>query len=318
MALCALNDDALGIISDGLCNTLEPRIVMAFSSANRGLWALTPALRQQLRADHEVAAALCLKMGLRSCKELREAKMVESEDTGLSAADLTLLGTLVSVLPALEHLRLREHMRLEHLRLTERSGAAGADGMQQLMAKLGVGTLPALTHLALSVMPVGDAGASALAAALGRGALPRLRVLELFDASIGDAGLVALAPALRKLPALEVLGLAFNPFGDEGIAALVAPAAVAGAPPTTTVGLAKLIVLLLDGSRITDVGCAALVSALDSGAMPALEHLILGDCPASPVAVGAVRAALARPSRGPFPPFPGAAEGHSLPSPHLI
>ena len=70
MALVALNDDALGIISDGLCNTLEPRIVMAFSSANRGLWALTPALRQQLRADHEVAAALCLKMGLRSCKEL--------------------------------------------------------------------------------------------------------------------------------------------------------------------------------------------------------------------------------------------------------
>ena len=26
MALCALNDDALGMISDGLCNPLEPRV----------------------------------------------------------------------------------------------------------------------------------------------------------------------------------------------------------------------------------------------------------------------------------------------------
>ena len=96
--------------------------------------------------------------------------------------------------------------------------------MVQLMAKLGMGRLPVLTDLALSVMPVGNAGSSAHSAPpLGRGALPRLRVLELFDAAIGNAGLCALAPALRKLPALEVIGLSFNPFGDEGVAALLAP-----------------------------------------------------------------------------------------------
>jgi hypothetical protein len=70
-------------------------------------------------------------------------------------------------------------------------------------------------------MHVGDAGASALAAALGRGALPRLKRLRLLDTAIGDAGLVALAPALRRLTAaLDILGLADNPFSDEGLAAL--------------------------------------------------------------------------------------------------
>ena len=39
---------------------------------------------------------------------------------------------------------------------------------------------------------------------------------------------MALAPALRRLPALEGLYLDFNPFGDEGLAALVRGAAAAG------------------------------------------------------------------------------------------
>ena len=90
---------------------------------------------------------------------------------------------------------------------------------------------------------MGDAGASALAAALGQGALPRLKSLALDSAAIGDAGLVALAPALRRRPALEWLGLYGNPFGDEGLAALVAPPPAAGAPPPTTGGLAQLKVL---------------------------------------------------------------------------
>ena len=38
---------------------------------------MTQAQRQQLRADHEAAAALCLKMGMRSCKELRGAKQTD-------------------------------------------------------------------------------------------------------------------------------------------------------------------------------------------------------------------------------------------------
>ena len=73
-------------------------------------------------------------------------------------------------------------------------------------------------------MHVGDAGTSELAAAQDRGALPRHKTLDLDDAAIGDAGLVALAPALRRRrPALELITLNGNPFGDEGLAALVAP-----------------------------------------------------------------------------------------------
>ena len=94
---------------------------------------------------------------------------------------------------------------------------------------------------------------------------------------------MALAPALRWLPALENLSLMNNPFGDEGLAALVAPPPPAGAPPPPagappppTGGLKKLKVLNLSRTQITDAGCAALVAALDSGALPALETLWLG------------------------------------------
>ena len=100
---------------------------------------------------------------------------------------------------------------------------------------------------------------------------------------------MALAPALRRLPALELLGLNDNPLGDEGLAALVAPPAVAGAPPTTTGGLAKLKVLGLGQTQIADAGCATLASALDSGALPALQDIILYNIPASAASKRAVR-----------------------------
>jgi hypothetical protein len=131
-------------------------------------------------------------VGLRSCKELREAKEVHCVNKGLTADDLALLGTLGSVLPALESLVLFEL-------------AAGPDGVQRLADRLSAGALPALTFLVLARMHVGDAGASVLAAALGRGALPRLKTLSVSNAAIGDAALVALAPALRRLSALERL-----------------------------------------------------------------------------------------------------------------
>ena len=207
MALAALSGDEQCIIFVQLCNTLDPGIAVAFGSINSELRALTPALLQQLRADHEVATALCRKAGLRSCKELLEAKVVQCYRKGLSSDDLALLGTLGLVLPALEMLTLNEP-------------AAGPDGVQRLAEKLGAGALPALACFQLHRMHVGDAGASALAAALGRGALLRLKELNLTNTAIVDAGLVALAPALRRLPALEPLVLEGNPFGDEGLAAL--------------------------------------------------------------------------------------------------
>ena len=69
MALAALSGDEQCIIFVQLCNVLDPGVAVAFSSTNSELWALTPALRQQLQADCETATALCLKLGKRSCEE---------------------------------------------------------------------------------------------------------------------------------------------------------------------------------------------------------------------------------------------------------
>ena len=156
MALSKLSADEQGIILGQLCNALEPRLAWYFSSASSGLRVLlTPALRLQLRADHEAATTLCRKMGT-SCKKLRKAKSVDWIDKGLSATDLATLGTLGSVLPA-----------LEMLTLFESSGSTGLDGAQRLAEGLNAGALPQLLLLAICNMHVGDAGASALAAALG-------------------------------------------------------------------------------------------------------------------------------------------------------
>jgi len=282
MALSKLSGDEQCIIFGKLCNTVEPCVAVAFSSTNSELWTLTPALRQQLQADYEAATALCLKLGMRSCKELREAKRVELfEITGLSSDDLALLGTLGSVLPA-----------LETLTLYTPALALCPDGVQRLAEKLGAGALPAVAWLHINGgVNVGDAGASALAAALGRGAMPRLKNLYLSSTAIGDAGLVALAPALRRLPALEWLTLRVNPLGDEGLATLVAPPPPADALPTTTGVLTKLKMINLCATQITDAGCAALAAALDSGALPALEFLCLQDVTS---ASAAAKAALRR------------------------
>jgi len=282
MALAALSGDEQCIIFSRLCNVLDTRIAVAFSSTSSELWALTQAPRQQLKADYEAAAELCLKMGSGSCKELREATTVRCIHKGLSVDDLATLGTLGSVLPALEDLQLFE-------------SAAGPDGVQRLAERLGAGALPAVTTLYLHSMHVGGAGALALAAALGRGAMPRLKILYLTNAAIGDAGLVALAPALRRRPALESLCLVGNPFGDEGLAALVAPPPPpAGALPPPTGGLTKLKLLNLGDTQVTDAGCAALAAALDSSALLALEDLHVFGTPASAAAKAAVMEVMKR------------------------
>ena len=288
----SLSEDVVGIVFSQLSNPVDPRDAVAFGSASSWLreQEQTQALMQQLRADHETVTALCHKTQSsfssrnhktgRTCKELREAKVIYWTDRGLSTADLAVLGTLGAVLPA-----------LLVLHLSESAGTAcGPDGVQQLLG--GLGTLQAVRSFVLIGMHVGDAGASALAAALRRGALPQLRSLVLNRAAIGDAGLVGLAPALRRLPALERLYLAGNPFGDEGLAALVAPLP-AGAPPLPAGVLTKLKRLNLSITQVTDAGCATLVAALHRGALPALEDLCLSNTLASDAATAAVQEALA-------------------------
>jgi hypothetical protein len=207
--LALLSGDEVRIIFSQLCNALEPRVAVHLSSVSSFLRAATQALRQQLRTNHEAATALCPYMGIRNCKELREARKVVWAVKGLffPVTKLTTFGTRAALLPALEHLVLK----FDFVR----------DGLHHLAKGLGAGALPAVTWMHISGSQVTDVDASALADALGRGAMPRLKSLWLTNTGIGDTGLVALAPTLRWLPALEHLSFIGSPFGDEGLAALM-------------------------------------------------------------------------------------------------
>ena len=306
MALCALSGDELDIVLSRLFDPFNPFPAVHCGSITRELRKLTQALRQQLKAEHIAALSLCRKAGMRSCKEVscypspnpdpnpdpnpnpnlnpnqvREATVAIWYNTDICATGMRTLGKLGSVMPALEVLRLG---------FISPGAVRCFDGVQGLAMGLGAGALPALTELALTELHVGHAGASALGAALGRGALPRLTRLFLGGTEISDAGLVALAPALRRLPALDHLVLWGNPFGDEGLAALVAPPPLpAGALSPTAGVLTKLKMLTLHSTQVNDAGCAALASSLrlyhgGIPMLPALEHLYLTCIPASDAA----------------------------------
>ena len=87
VSMVALPDELLQHIfkqaCNDACNVLDPRAAVALSRASHGIRAAAQALLPQLKAYHQAAAALCLKLrerrgstdrALRSCKELREAK----------------------------------------------------------------------------------------------------------------------------------------------------------------------------------------------------------------------------------------------------
>ena len=158
--LDALPDEIQQLVFGQLCNTLDPRSAVAYSSASRGLRetmqrvdeGASKSLLEELKEENAAAAALCLKAGVQGFKALIEAKWLFWKD--LSTADLATLGKLVPVLPA-----------LTKLHLFEASASAGPDCVQ-LLAGLGVGALPAVTCFLLVNVCVGDAGASALAAAM--------------------------------------------------------------------------------------------------------------------------------------------------------
>ena len=104
MALAALSGDEQRIIFVQLCNPLDPGIAVALSSVSNELRTATRVPLQQLKTGHEAAAALCHKLVPvhQNCKALREAKEVYCWGHGLTADELKLLGTLGSVLPALQ------------------------------------------------------------------------------------------------------------------------------------------------------------------------------------------------------------------------
>ena len=115
--LDALPDEIQQVIFGQLCNALDPRAAVDYSSASKGLRepmqrvgeGASKSPLQQLKEENAAAAALGLKVGVQSCKALREAKRIKwhnrglyAIDKGLSATDLATLGNLIPVLPALE------------------------------------------------------------------------------------------------------------------------------------------------------------------------------------------------------------------------
>ena len=107
ISMDALPNELLQHILGQLWNPLEPSSAVYFSSASSGLrLLLTPALLQQLRADHEAAAALCHKVGMQSCKELREARIASILGKGLSAAGR---GLRLLLTPALRQRFMTDH-----------------------------------------------------------------------------------------------------------------------------------------------------------------------------------------------------------------
>ena len=150
--LDALPEEIQQIVFGQLCKALDPRSAVAYSSASKGLRELMQRVGegagksplQQLKEENAAAAALCLKLGVRSCKALREAKQISCFDKGISATDLATFGKLTPELPA-----------LERLSLSEGSASAGPDGGQRLVEGLGVGALPAVTCFELGNVCVG-------------------------------------------------------------------------------------------------------------------------------------------------------------------
>ena len=75
LSFSKLSGDEQGILFVQLCNVLDPGFAVALSSVSKELRTATRVPLQQLKADHEAAAALCRKLGYRNCKALRAAKM---------------------------------------------------------------------------------------------------------------------------------------------------------------------------------------------------------------------------------------------------
>ena len=211
MALSSLGGDEVGLIFSRLANPLEQWLAVDFGSASFGLSVLTKALQQELKAEHEVVAALCQKVGMRGCGELREAQRISWFNKGLSDDDLATLGKLCSLLPALEKLSLYEPRASTSL--YERSARrSGSDGMQRLAVALGADALPSVTTVAFYNMHVGDAGLGARrrpVPAPCRGS--RASLDERRHPRRGARG----SRTGRRLTALNYLDLGNNPFGDE-------------------------------------------------------------------------------------------------------
>ena len=282
--LGALSHDELGVIFDGLADPLQPVVAVALSSTCMGMRTPLAAALKVLEEQHKRAVALCRRYDM-SCAEMcREMKLDWKSFDRTVVFDVSCAATLGMILRRSSLPTLRE-LDLGNKNL-------GDAGVQALFEGLGPGSLPSLCDLSFDDSQVGPAGAEALAAAIRRGAMPKLEGLLLDNNPLGNQSLVALAPALQKLPLLGILSLWNTGIGDEAVTSLVS-------------NLGKdafkaLEIIDLDHNKVTDKGCATLVSAIKAGALPSLTGVALsatGDDrlvqnPASEAAMKAVEQAL--------------------------
>jgi len=212
-----------------------------------------------LEGQHERAVALCRRFDM-SCSEMYDEVKLDWKSFDRTVVfDVSCAATLGMIL------RRNGLPTLQELDLGESN--LGDAGVQALCEGLGPGSLPSLCDLSLNCVGVGPAGAEAFAAAIRRGAMPKLECILLSDNSLGNQSLAAMAPALQKLPLLCFLSFWNTGIGDEAVTSLVSNLGKDAFKALET--------LDLDFNKVTDKGCATLVSAIKAGALPSLTRVEL-------------------------------------------
>ncbi|KAL1521256.1 hypothetical protein AB1Y20_020927 [Prymnesium parvum] len=185
----------------------------------------------------------------------------------------------------------RQNHSVENVRIT--TAFTREQGIGELWASLGEGTLPKLRGLELPSNAISSADMVLLSSALRRGACLQLKVLALSHNCIGDEGVEALAAAMaaeqpngrRALKHLVELKLDHNLIGDRGAVAL------AGALQAWA--MRSLIELHLDNNLIGDTGFVAVARRLAEGLLPELDLLFMNSNQASDAGKRAIRQAMA-------------------------
>lgn len=282
--LLQLRNDEMCIITHKLCDPLRPHPAVYLSSTTKGLRAMMQTQLLELMRRHGDVKALTAYMGCyASYAELQDETHLAFgswSSKHLTVAHWRTLGSLAHASSLLA---------LEALELGDMENRGLLEGLELFASGLCCGSLPSLQILSICDANFGDKGASVLAPALTNQAMPALMFVGLKDLQIGDAGMGVLSSVLRKLPNLRSLDLGNNRITDQGLAYLLT------FPYAKT--FAVLRALGLWNNLITDEGCGALGDALCSGALPALDQLILvldneDPSPASHAGVAGALAAL--------------------------
>ena len=289
----SLSHDELELVGQRLCDPLQPRIAVALSGTSRHIRAPLQPLVAALRLRRAEAVALVSKFDC-SLEAMREWRILPASSSSLLPSDCRILGELLPF-GRVETLQLGGN-GFGNVRATRSSnpspspnpntnsspphrGPCGftrkaAATLQLLLMRLtdprtrrqegvhllvrGLRTLPALRAMDLKANQIGDAGVAALAAALDVSVAPALQTLNLTCNDVSDAGMAALARPARSLP-LSTLLLDINRVTDTGLEALL------------RLPVPALRVLMLGQNQLSDVGCAALASAVDGGVLPLLD-----------------------------------------------